>query len=170
MPFLLAFHGGLHNFFSIWILCLLQVVPFILAYVLGSSLMEIDGGAWKDKFKETVIVLACCLFGFGFFYCALGVSTSRIAYVLFRYQTILLQIGGAILFLYSFCFFGVLEIPGACRNFMRVGGSFLVGSILGLAYQPCITPALSGIYNSVKDPATFSTGLLSLTFYALGLV
>lgn len=132
--------------------------------------MEIEGGSWKDKFSETMIALTSCLSGFGFIYCALGVSTSRIAYVLFRYQTILLQIGGVIIFLYSFSFLGVLKIPSASRSFMRVGGSLLVGSILGLAYQPCITPVLSGIYNSVKDPITFSTGLLSLIFYALGLV
>lgn len=166
----LAFYGGLHNFFSVWIMCLLQVVPFIFATIVASSLIEIEDGALKEKSKETFAVLACCIIGFGIFYCALGSSITGFATFLFAYQSILLQIGGVILFLCSFYFLGILKVPESYRKLVSFGGSFLVGCTMGLAYQPCSTPTLSAIYNMIKGTTAFSDGLTFLIFYTLGLM
>lgn len=166
----LAFYGGLRNFFSIWILCLLQIIPFLYSYIVGMSLTELEDRDRKEKFLETLTILACSLFGFGFSYCALGASTTRFASILFLYQPLLLQIGGVLLFLCSMYFLGILKIPDAMRLPLRFGGSFLVGGILGLAYQPCVTSTLTAIYNAIKDPDTFSKGFVLLVCYTLGLL
>ncbi|MBI5186603.1 MAG: hypothetical protein HZA01_12880 [Nitrospinae bacterium] len=166
----LAFYGGLLNFFSIWILCLLQIVPFLFSYMVGMSLAEIGESSQKEKFTETLTVVICSLSGFGFLYCSLGASTTRFASFLFLYQSLLLQIGGVLLFLCSAYFLGILKVPDAFRLPLRFIGSFLAGAILGLAYQPCVTPALSAIYNAIKRPGTFPQGFTLLVFYTLGLL
>ena len=165
----LAFYGGIYNFFSIWILCLLQVLPFLLACAVGVSLLEMNSLYRDRKFLGSLPSLFLTLLGFGFIYAALEASPTRLAAFLFHYQAILLQIGGVFLFLASFYLLGVLKLPSSMERPVRMGGTFLAGSILGLAYQPCITPILSGVVNLIKDPDYFSKGFVYLLSYTLGL-
>lgn len=170
MSIFTAFYGGLHNFFSLWILCLFQVVPFLYAYVLASSLMEMGEDCWKDKVIDTLLILTFCFSGFGFFYFALEASTTGLASFLFQYRSFLLQIGGVILLLTGFYFLGVLKIPEPYKKPAQLIGGLLVGSILGLAYQPCVTPTLGKILNLINDPSAFTSGFFYLFFYTLGLL
>ncbi|MEE8484016.1 MAG: hypothetical protein V3S46_05405, partial [Nitrospinota bacterium] len=38
-----AFFGGVQNFFSEWIYCLLQIIPFFVAFIVGAFVGELDG-------------------------------------------------------------------------------------------------------------------------------
>ncbi len=165
-----ALLGGALNFFSIWILCLLQVVPFLFATITANSLLEMGNSDWKDQLGGTLTLLFSCLLGFGIVYYILGTSTTGLAALLFKYQPIFLQIGGVFLFLCGFYFLGFLKIPETFTKPLRLTGNFLVGAILGLAYQPCITPTLAKIYNMVKDPNAFSEGVWFMLIYTTGLV
>ena len=165
----LAFYGGIYNFFSIWILCLLQILPFLLACAVGVSLLEMNASSRSRNVLPSLLPLFLTLIGFGFIYAALEASPTRLAAFLFHYQAILLQMGGVFLFLASFYLLGVLKLPSSMERSIRMGGTFLAGAILGLAYQPCITPILSGIVNLIKDPDYFSNGFVYLLCYTLGL-
>lgn len=160
-----AFGGGLHNFFSIWILCLLQVIPFLLAFFLGVYLKTEEFSRERSGTNSVGFSCAGSLLGFGLIYGALA-SSSPLASLLFHYQALLLQLGGVLLLLYASYFLGLLKATKPWRPW----GGLLVGAILALAYQPCITPTLSTILNLLKNPTHFSQGIPLLIFYTLGLV
>ena len=164
-----AYIGGLHNFFSIWFFCLFQVTPFFLAYITGLSMMEVGDKRWQGSLSGIITGGVLCLIGFMTGYIILGASATSISNVIFGYLTILNQFGGVILLLMGLYFIGLFRIAEDKGKLFRRFGGLLIGFSFAMAYQPCVTPTLTSIYNLTKSPETVHRGTLMLTFYSLGI-
>jgi cytochrome c-type biogenesis protein len=169
MTIFAAYIGGLHNFFSIWFLCLFQVTPFFLAYVTGLTMVEIGDRKWRDALPDIITGGILCLIGFMTGYIILGASATSISNVIFGYLAILNQFGGVFLLLIGLYFIGLFRISEDKGRWFRRLGGMLVGFSFAMAYQPCVTPTLTSIYNLTKSSETISGGTLMLSFYSLGI-
>lgn len=169
MTIIEAYAGGLHNFFSIWFLCLFQVTPFFLAYITGLTMMEIGDGKWKEALPDIITGGLLCIIGFMTGYIILGASATSISNLIFGYLTILNQFGGVFLLLMGLYFIGLFRITEDNGKLYRRLGGLLVGFSFAMAYQPCVTPTLTSIYNLTKSSETVNRGALMLSFYSLGI-
>src|SRR3989304_2105502 len=75
-----ALWGGFSSFFSIWQICILQISPFFIAFIVGIYLASLDRNA--DPEIRRWIILPCITYGIGFtvFYSLLiasGLNVSR---------------------------------------------------------------------------------------------
>ncbi len=164
-----AYIGGLHNFFSVWFFCLFQVTPFFLAYMSGLTMIEMGDGKWKEAISEIITGGILCLIGFMTGYIIIGASATFISNIIFGYLAVLNQFGGVILLLMGLYFIGLFRIAEDKGKLFRRFGGVLVGFSFAMAYQPCVTPTLTSIYNLTKSPETVHRGTLILTFYSLGI-
>ncbi|OGV96556.1 MAG: hypothetical protein A2Z59_08620 [Nitrospinae bacterium RIFCSPLOWO2_02_39_17] len=164
-----AYIGGIHNFFSIWFFCLFQVTPFFIAYLTGLTMTEIEDGKWADSLSGIITGGALCLIGFMTGYIIIGASATYISSIIFRYLTILSHLGGVILLLTGLYFAGLFRISKPQDKLYRRHIGLLVGLSFAFAYQPCVTPTLTSIYNLTKTSETVSGGTIMLSFYSLGI-
>ncbi|MBI3599941.1 MAG: hypothetical protein HY097_04790 [Nitrospinae bacterium] len=164
-----AYTGGLHNFFSIWFFCLFQVTPFFIAYLTGLTMMEIGDRNWRQGVPGILTGSILCLIGFMSGYILLGSTSLSISSTLFRYLYVLNQMGGVILLITGLYFTGLFRLPEHTGNMYRRHIGLLTGLSFAFAYQPCVTPTLTSIYNMTKNPDTVSRGTLLLGFYSLGI-
>src|SRR3989304_599057 len=152
-----AYIGGLHNFFSIWFFCLFQVTPFFLAYIIGLTMIEIGDRKWVEALSDIITGGILCLIGF------------MAGYIIFGYLTILNQFGGVFLLLMGLYFIGLFRIAEDKGKYYRRFGGLLIGFSFAMAYQPCVTPTLTSIYNLTKSSETVYRGTVMLSFYSLGI-
>lgn len=164
-----AYTGGLHNFFSIWFFCLFQVTPFFIAYLTGLTMTEIGDGNWRDGVPGILTGSILCLIGFMSGYILLGATSLSIGNTLFRYLYVLNQVGGVILLLTGLYFAGLFRLPEHTGKMYSRHIGLLLGLSFAFAYQPCVTPTLTSIYNMTKNPDTVHRGTLMLSFYSLGI-
>ena len=169
MTIFAAYIGGIHNFFSIWFFCLFQVTPFFIAYITGLTMMETGDRKWTDALPDIITGGILCLIGFMAGYIILGASATSISNVIFGYLTILNQFGGVFLLLMGLYFIGLFRIAEDKGKWYRRFGGLLIGFSFAMAYQPCVTPTLTSIYNLTKSSETVSRGTLMLSFYSLGI-
>lgn len=171
MTILEAYIGGIHNFFSIWFFCLFQITPFFIAYLTGLTMIEIGTEKWKYGISGIISGGLLCLIGFMSGYILLGATATSVSNILFRYISILNQLGGVILLITGLYFTGLFNISTFNLNgkwYRRYVG-LLIGFSFALAYQPCVTPTLTSIFNMTKNPETVSRGTLLLSFYSAGI-
>jgi len=166
MSFIGAFIGGFSSFFSIWVFCLMQVVPFFVALIIASALLESSG------VKRSIATGSLALLGFILVFMATGMSGTAISKAVFVHSEMLNQIGGVIIGLVGLFFVGLLTVREASLpafGIIKAASVFLFGAALGLAYKPCVTPTLTKIYNINATPDNTIIGGTLLFFYSLGI-
>jgi cytochrome c-type biogenesis protein len=107
----------------------------------------------------------------------MGASASYLGQLLVRYQYWIMKGGGILIIILGIQFTGVINIPFLQmeRRFeMRkkpLGylGSFFVGIIFAAGWTPCIGPILSTILVYAGTSRNFTTGIILLTVYSMGL-
>ena len=124
---------------------------------------------WTDALPDIITGGILCLIGFMAGYIILGASATSISNVIFGYLTILNQFGGVFLLLMGLYFIGLFRIAEDKGKWYRRFGGLLIGFSFAMAYQPCVTPTLTSIYNLTKSSETVSRGTLMLSFYSLGI-
>ncbi|MBF0169560.1 MAG: hypothetical protein HQK87_00480, partial [Nitrospinae bacterium] len=73
-----AFFGAVGNYFSVWIFCLMQIIPFFLALIVGFALGA-DGKGAAGAAKQGIFVALLSLLGFILIFVAMGVSGAPVA-------------------------------------------------------------------------------------------
>jgi len=66
-------------------------------------------------------------------------------------------------------FIGLFRIAEDKGKYYRRFGGLLIGFSFAMAYQPCVTPTLTSIYNLTKSSETVYRGTVMLSFYSLGI-
>ncbi|MDH5478495.1 MAG: hypothetical protein OEY50_09190, partial [Nitrospinota bacterium] len=92
-----AFAGGVHALFSIWIFCLMQVIPFFVAYVIGSTLLERDQDPSVKPWRSFGMNLAMATTGFIVVFTIMGLSATALSKALFAHVSIANQFGAVII-------------------------------------------------------------------------
>jgi cytochrome c-type biogenesis protein len=107
----------------------------------------------------------------------MGASASYLGQILVEYQSWIMKGGGVLIIFLGIHFTGIITIPFLQmekRFEMRkkpLGylGSFLVGVVFAAGWTPCIGPILSTILIYASTAQNFTTGILLLAVYSMGL-
>lgn len=167
-----AFFGGFHSFFSIWVFCLMQIVPFIIAFIVASTIREGDPAPEKIDWQPVAISAASVLGGFIAVFTAIGMVTTPTSKMLFRYMELLNQFGGVTIGLIALYFIGLLTLGSfseSRKKFLITGFGLALGAALAVAYKPCVTPTLTVIYNINTSPDNVMRGGFLLVLYTFGI-
>ena len=166
-----ALWGGFSSFFSIWQLCIMQVSPFFIAYIVGIYLAT--HGKYVDPKIRQWILVPCITYAIGFtvLYSLLiasalaisrplihSISTLRVASGIF-----FLLVGLYILLVDRIPSFGNIQRPSLISAL-----SLLIGAAFAIMYSPCITPMLSDIMGLASQRSTAVEGWYLAFFYGLG--
>ena len=128
--------------------------------------------------SETLAHALAFVLGFSAVFIVLGASVGLVGFIVREQLPWLRWVGGAILVVMGLHVAGVLRIPALYRELrlsfrpsrrFGVASSFLVGSIFGAGWTPCIGPILGAILLYASTTQTVGQGALLLTAYSLGL-
>ena len=172
MSLVVAFGAGVLSFASP---CVLPLVPAYIGHLAGRSL-----GKEPDSVRRSATLAHALAFvlGFSAIFIVLGASVGLVGFIV-RDQLVWLRwVGGAILVVMGLHVAGLLRIPALYREMrftfqpskrLGVASSFLVGSIFGAGWTPCIGPILGAILLYASTTQTVGQGALLLSAYSLGL-
>jgi len=166
-----ALWGGFSTFFSIWQICLLQISPFFVAFIVGIYLATLGKNAALEI--RPWMILPCIAYGIGFtvFYSLLiasGLDFSRplihnIGNLRVVSGIIILLVGLYILLVNRLSFLSKIHLP-----FLLSSLFLLIGVTFSIIYSPCITPMLSDIMGIASQRSTAVEGWYLAFFYGLG--
>ena len=168
----MALWSGFSSFFSIWQVCILQISPFFIAYMVGLYLLTLDQknnpGLW------TWVVLPSISYSIGFtvFYSLLIASGLNVSRILI-YNIGNLRVTAGIIILLA----GLYILLNDRISFLRRKHSplllnilsLLIGISFAIIYSPCITPALSDIMGLASQRVTAGEGWYLAFCYGLGI-
>ncbi len=177
MGFATALWGGFHSFFSIWQVCLIQISPFYMAFIVGLFLVTVsqkDNPAIGNPSISRWVVLPFFAYAIGFtiIYSILissGLEISKL--LLYNISSLRVVAGVAILI----CALYILLIDRICALRCKLsplllsGLSLLIGLSFALIYAPCITPTMSDIMSIASKPQTSMHGWHLAVLYGIGI-
>lgn len=172
---IIAFSAGLLSFASP---CVLPLVPSYITYITGVSFKELTDAETRSKLRwATIFHSLFFIMGFSFIFILMGASASYLGQLLTEYQSWIMKGGGILIILLGIHFTGVINIPflqmekrfEMRRKPLGYLGSFLVGMAFAAGWTPCIGPILSTILIYASTTKSFTTGILLLTYYSIGL-
>jgi len=172
---LIAFSAGLLSFVSP---CVLPLVPSYLTYITGVSFKELTDVKATARLRWVTISHSLLfIFGFSTIFILMGASASYLGQVLVRYQYWIMKGGGILIILLGIQFTGVINVPflqmekrfELRKKPLGYVGSFFVGIVFAAGWTPCIGPILSTILIYASTSKSYTTGILLLTIYSMGL-
>ncbi len=167
-----AFFGGVSSFFSVWVFCLLQITPFLLAFIVGAAVSSESENPLQPQWKKIFLISLVPLIGFSLIFIPMGMTTTGVSRTIFRYLELANQFGGVIIGLAGCYLIGWLAVRESSPLFtyrLKLVAGFLLGGSLALAYKPCITPTLTVILNLTNAMETANIGAVMLAFYTFGI-
>ncbi len=167
-----ALWGGFSSFFSIWQICILQISPFFIAFIVGIYLATLGNNA--DPKILRWIVIPCIAYGIGFtvFYSLLIASGLNVSRPLIHNIGVLRVVSGVIILLAGLHILLVNRLPllgKIHRPLLLSALSLLIGATFAIIYSPCITPMLSDIMGLASQRSTAVEGWYLAFFYGLGI-
>lgn len=172
---LIAFAAGILSFISP---CVLPLVPSYITYVTGVSFKELTDAKSRERLRwATMLHSLCFITGFSTIFILMGASASYLGQILVEYQDIIMKVGGVLIILLGVQFTGLIRIPflqmekrfELRKKPLGYLGSFLVGVVFAAGWTPCIGPILSTILIYASTAQNFTTGVLLLAIYSMGL-
>lgn len=167
-----AVWGGFSSFFSIWQVCLLQISPFFVAFIVGIYLATQGHKANPEMRKWIIPPCITYTIGFIIFYSLLIASGLNISRPLISNIVSLRVVSGFIILLASLYIFLVNRVSflGKMHSpFLLSTLSLFIGVSFALIYSPCITPMLSDIMGIASQRNTAVEGWYLAFCYALGI-
>ncbi len=174
-----AFVAGLGSFVTP---CVLPLVPAYISYLTGRSLgfqqSEENASARAVRWHALSHGVAFIL-GFSVVFIALGLATSALGQLLFKYRFYLSRIGGIVVVLFGLHMTGLVRIPFLAYDIryeadevVEKGGywaSFLLGVFFSAGWSPCVGPVLGAILTYSLQGGSTWVGAYLLAAYSAGL-
>ncbi|HHL40555.1 MAG TPA: hypothetical protein ENJ37_08615 [Deltaproteobacteria bacterium] len=162
-----TFFGGFAAFFSVWQLCIFQVTPFYIAFMVAARLLSRRGGRGSSGAVLAVTALGLAV-SFSLVFGIMGVPHVGVGGVILRNLKLLKLLAGAFIIVSA----AVLMLPA-----LRVGVgvrtaaalSPLAGAAFAIGYSPCISPALAAALNFARSPDGGGRGLVLVVLYGAGM-
>src|SRR3989338_7605913 len=166
-----ALWGGFSAFFSIWQLCILQISPFFIAFIVGIYFATL--GKTPDPEMRRWVLLPCIAYwaGFTVFYSLLIASALDVSRPLIHSIGPLRVVSGVFFLLVCLYFFLIARLPflGKMHRPSLVSAlALLFGIGLAFIYSPCITPMLSDIMGLASQRNTAYEGWYLAFCYGFG--
>ncbi len=172
--YLAAFAGGVVSFLSP---CVLPIVPAYLAIITGldvEQLRDADRPLVRIG-RDTLLFIA----GFSAVFIALGLSATTVGQTLFRNQSLLTRVSGAVVLAMALFMLGSLFLNAPWmyqeRRFhpkLSRFGPFaapVAGVAFGFGWTPCIGPVLTSILAVAASRGDAGQGAALLAVYSAGL-
>ncbi len=172
---LIAFISGIFSFISP---CILPLIPSYITYITGISFKELVDLRSKTKLRWLAILHSFFfILGFSTIFILMGASATYLGQLFAQYQYWIMRVGGILIIILGIHFTGIINIPflqiekrfELKRKPLGYLGSFIVGVVFAAGWTPCIGPILSTILLYASTSQNFSTGILLLATYSLGL-
>jgi cytochrome c-type biogenesis protein len=117
------------------------------------------------------------IMGFSLVFILMGASATYLGQLLAQYQYWIMKGGGVLIILLGIHFTGIIQLPflqmekrfEMRKKPLGYAGSLLVGVAFAAGWTPCIGPILSTILIYASTSKKFTTGILLLTYYSIGL-
>jgi cytochrome c-type biogenesis protein len=171
----IAFSAGFLSFVSP---CVLPLIPSYITYITGVSFKDLADAETRTKLRwATASHSLLFIMGFSTIFILMGASATYLGQLLTRYQYWIMKAGGVLIIILGVHFTGIINLPFLQmeRRFelrkkpLGYVGSFLVGIIFAAGWTPCVGPILSTILLYASTSKSFTTGVVLLTFYSMGL-
>jgi len=171
---LVAFGGGLISFASP---CVLPIVPGFLTLITGLDITseEARRGRTRAILRDTGLFVL----GFSVVFVLLGVTATSVGRALFRNQTLLGRVSGALVLAMALYLLGSLVVRSPRlyqeRRFhprlSKLGpyAAPVGGVAFGFGWTPCIGPVLTSVLAIAATAERVGEGALLLAVYSLGL-
>jgi cytochrome c-type biogenesis protein len=172
---MIAFTAGFLSFVSP---CVLPLVPSYITYVTGASFKELTDAEAKSRLRWiTMFHSLLFITGFSLVFILMGASASYLGQLLAQYQYWIMKGGGVLIILLGIHFTGIINLPflqiekrfEMRKKPLGYVGSLLVGVVFAAGWTPCIGPILSTILIYASTSKNFTTGILLLSYYSIGL-
>lgn len=166
VSYLAAFIAGLLSFFSP---CLLPLIPAYFSYLAGTSL-EKKG---KISFSKNLLFVL----SFSLFFTLLGAGAGTIGQYLKVYRTLITQIAGVVILLFSFHLLGLIRFSFLQKTHrlswrnksLGMGGAFLLGAVFALGWTPCVGPLVGAVLTYAATQGSTLKGASLLFAYSSGI-
>jgi cytochrome c-type biogenesis protein len=171
----IAFSAGFLSFVSP---CVLPLIPSYITYITGVSFKDLADAETRTKLRwATASHSLLFIMGFSTIFILMGASATYLGQLLTRYQYWIMKAGGVLIIILGIYFTGLINLPFLQmeRRFelrkkpLGYVGSFLVGIIFAAGWTPCVGPILSTILLYASTSKSFTTGVVLLAFYSMGL-
>jgi cytochrome c-type biogenesis protein len=171
----IAFSAGFLSFASP---CVLPLIPSYITYITGVSFKDLADAETRTKLRwATASHSLLFIMGFSTIFILMGASATYLGQLLTRYQYWIMKAGGVLIIILGVHFTGIINLPFLQmeRRFelrkkpLGYVGSFLVGIIFAAGWTPCVGPILSTILLYASTSKSFTTGVVLLAFYSMGL-
>jgi cytochrome c-type biogenesis protein len=171
----IAFSAGFLSFVSP---CVLPLIPSYITYITGVSFKDLADAETRTKLRwATASHSLLFIMGFSTIFILMGASATYLGQLLTRYQYWMMKAGGVLIIILGIYFTGLINLPFLQmeRRFelrkkpLGYVGSFLVGIVFAAGWTPCVGPILSTILLYASTSKSFTTGVVLLTFYSMGL-
>lgn len=172
---LIAFCAGFLSFVSP---CILPLIPSYITYITGVSFKKLTDDKTRARVRWTTASHSFFFIaGFSTVFILMGASASYLGQLFVHYQYWIMKGGGVLIILLGIYFTGIIKLPflQVERRFelkkkpLGYIGSFLVGIVFAAGWTPCVGPILSTILLYASTSKNFTTGIVLLTFYSMGL-
>jgi cytochrome c-type biogenesis protein len=165
----ISFTAGLLSFLSP---CVLPLVPSYITFITGMSLEDVQHARRSALLHAFLFVI-----GFSTIFILLGAGATAMGQVLRAYEAWITRIGGVLIIIFGLYLLGIFNITAFSteRRFHLSDkptgylGTVLVGIAFGAGWTPCIGPILGSILTVTASSADFSSGMMHLSMYSLGL-
>ena len=167
-----ALWGGFSSFFSIWQICILQISPFFIAFIVGLYLVTLGQKADPEILRWIIPPCITYTLGFIIFYSLLIASGLNFSRPLIGNISSLRIVAGIIILLASLYIFLANRTPSLGKMHappLLSGMSLLIGISFAIMYSPCITPMLSDIMGLASQRGTAVEGWYLAFCYGLGI-
>lgn len=164
--------GGFSSFFSIWQICILQISPFFIAFIVGIYLATPGRNATPGIIRWALF--PCITYGAGFtvIYSLLIASALDVSRPLIHNISMLRVISGIFFLLVALYILLVERMPSLekiHRPILISALSLFIGITFAIIYSPCITPMLSDIMGLASQRNTAVEGWYLAFWYGLGI-
>jgi cytochrome c-type biogenesis protein len=165
-----ALAAGMVSFLSP---CVLPLVPGYLSAVSGVSPDELEEAGWRRVLVPSLLFVAT----FSTIFILLGLTATTIGGTLQDHQRTLEKVSAVLIIAMGVLFVSAPFIPRLNREW-RVdalmeragkGGPIVAGAAFGIAWTPCVGPALGAILSAAALSDSVGHGAWLLAVYSLGL-
>ena len=165
-----ALAAGMVSFLSP---CVLPLVPGYLSAVSGVSPDELEEAGWRRVLVPSLLFVA----SFSTIFILLGLTATSIGGALQDQQRTLEKVSAALIIAMGILFVSAPFIPRLNREWRvdalmeraGTGGPLVAGAAFGIAWIPCVGPALGAILSAAALSDSVGHGAWLLGVYSLGL-
>ncbi|MEO5348550.1 MAG: cytochrome c biogenesis protein CcdA [Magnetococcus sp. YQC-3] len=163
--------SGFASFFSIWQLCILQISPFFMVYIVGLN-AAVFSAEWPGRRRWFILPGLAYPLGFSLVFSLLSASSLPVSRLL-NYQIESWRLVAGLFFFLVALFFLSLDRWSRLRarpsSLLVLLFSLLLGAAFALIYSPCITPTMSIILGLGVHPESAAAGAILAWWYGLGM-